>query len=62
MFVGQFKTIRISCPLVSTVLQAVDWYPPKTPVMGLWDTSGFGGGLVTINTTSLLIVFLLFLL
>lgn len=62
MFVGQFKTIRISCLLVNTVLQTVDWYPPKTPVMSLWDATGFGVGLVTINTTLLLIVFLFFLL
>lgn len=53
MFVGQFKTIRISCLLVNTVLQTVDWYPPKTPVMSLWDATGFGYH-IAVNSLSLL--------
>lgn len=35
-FAGWVKTIRISYPLVDTVLQAVGLHSPKTPMRGSW--------------------------
>lgn len=45
-FAGQGKTIRISCPLVDTVLQAIGWHSPKTPVRSSWLPLDLGRGVV----------------
>lgn len=42
-FAGQVKTIRISCPSVDTVLQAIGWHSPKTPVRSSWIPLDLGG-------------------